>query len=337
MELFKDIWKESRMNRLLAMLPPFRWWRTVLALRYRARVHPQALLLGRETQIELSRGCKVGARVRIDPGSLGRVTLGERVWLAADVEMQTDSEVLIREGTSVQRRCTVNGSTSLGRDCILAPGVFISSGTHPFRVIPHLHIREQERRLSSEAVDIAMLDRPVWVQDDCWLGTNAVVCPGVTIGKGSVVGANAVVTHDVPPYTVVAGSPARVVGRRLDWQPPSSLNPAREEDQPYLLDARLRHDNRGTCIEVLASAPLLAALSVPKGDYRLEIIWRATQEVSVVVGPRKLNLPCGEGKLEIKAEDLEIKHGVVRCALALASDTTPDARLDVFGLQVLQN
>ncbi len=325
------------MNRLLAMFPPFRWWRMLRAFRFHARVHPQALLLGSESQIELSRGCKIGARVRIDTGSRGRVTLGEGVWIAADVEMQTDSEVRIREGASVQRRCTINGSTRLGRGCILAPGVFISSGTHPFRVIPHLHIREQERRLSSDALEIAMLDRPIWVQDDCWLGTNAVVCPGVTIGKGSVVGANAVVTHDVPPYSVVAGSPARLIGKRLDWQPPSSLNPAREEDQPYFLDAQLRHDNRGSCIEVLASAPLLAALSVPKVDCRVEIVWRATEEVTVVVGSRKLNLPCGEGKLEIKADDLEIEHEVVRCALALASDTPPSARLDVFSLQVLEN
>jgi acetyltransferase-like isoleucine patch superfamily enzyme len=325
------------MKRLLAMLPPLRWWRTLRALKYHARVHPQALLLGRESQVELGHGCKVGARVRIDPGMVGCVKLGERVWIAADVEIQTDSEVQIREGTSVQRRCTINGSTSLGRDCILAPGVFISSGTHPFRAIPHLNIREQERRLSIDVQGMAMLDRPIWVQDDCWLGTNVVVCPGVTIGKGSVVGANAVVTHDVPPYCVVAGSPARVIGKRLNWHPPSSLDPAREEDRPYFLDARLRHDNRGICIEVLASAPLYAALSVPKGDYRLEIVWRAMQEVTVVVGQRKLNLPCGEGTLEINAADLEICHEVVRCAVALASDTPPGVRLDVFRMQVLEN
>lgn len=337
MALLKDFWKESWMKRLLSMLPPLRWWRTLRALKYHARVHPQALLLGRELQVELGHGCKVGARVRVDPGRLGIVKIGERVWIAADVEIQTDSEVQIREDTSVQRRCTINGSTRLGRGCILAPGVFISSGTHPFRVIPHLNIREQERRLSSDALGVDILDRPIWIQDDCWLGTNAVVCPGVTIGKGSVVGANAVVTHDVAPYSVVAGSPARVIGKRLDWHPPSSLDPAREEDHPYFIDARLRHDNHGTCIEVLASAPLHAALSVPKGDYRLEIVWRTIQKLAVVVGQRTLNLPCGEGTLEIKAVDLEITDQVVYCTVALASDNPPGARLDIFGMQVLES
>lgn len=90
------------------------------------------------------------------------------------------------------------------------------------------------------AKELAALDSPVWVQDDCWLGANTVICPGVTIGKGSIVGANAVVTKDVPPYSVVAGVPARVVGTRLDWCPPLCIDPSREEDHPYLLDAQLR-------------------------------------------------------------------------------------------------
>lgn len=323
------------MNRFLAILPPFRWWRTLWALKYHARVHPQALLLGCRSQVELGRGCKVGARVRIDPGISGRVSIGERVWVAADVEMQTDSEVKIREGTSIQRRSTINGSTVLGRDCILAPGVFISSGTHPFRAIPHLHIREQERRLSIDAAEMGKLDRPIWVQDDCWLGTNVVVCPGVTIGKGSVVGANSVVTHDVTPYSVVAGCPARMVGRRLEWLPPSSLDPAREVDHPYLLDARLRRDERGICIEVNASAPLLAALSIPAENYRIQIVWRATQELAVMAGERKLNLPAGEGKLEIEVADLRIERTIAMCTLRLAADNTPGVCLDILGIHCI--
>jgi acetyltransferase-like isoleucine patch superfamily enzyme len=324
------------MNRFLAMLPPFRWWRALSALKYYARVHPQAQFLGSASQVKLSRGSKVGPRVRIDPGRVGRVMIGERVWVAADVEIQTDSEVRIREGTSIQRRSTINGSTILGRDCILAPGVFISSGTHPFRAVPHLHIRAQERRLSSDAAEMAKLDRPIWVQDDCWLGTNVVVCPGVTIGKGSVVGANSVVTHDVTPYSVVGGSPARVIGRRLEWVPPSSLDPAREVDHPYLLDARLRRDERGTCIEVNASAPFLAALSVPPGNYRFQISWRATQELAVMSGKRKLNLPSGEGKLEIQAADLKIEHTVAMCSLRFAPDNTLGACLDILGIQCIE-
>src|SRR5206468_5387442 len=106
--------------------------------------------------------------------------------------------------TTVQRGCTIIGSTRIGAECLFAPGVFVSSETHAFREIPHLPIREQERRLAREGV---ALGRPVWIQDDCWIGIHAVIAPGVTVGKGSIVGANSVVTQDVPPYTIVAGLP----------------------------------------------------------------------------------------------------------------------------------
>lgn len=51
----------------------------------------------------------------------------------------------------------------------------------------------------------------VIIEDDCWLGAGCVVMPGVTIGKFSIVGAGAVVTKDVPPHSIVAGIPARVI------------------------------------------------------------------------------------------------------------------------------
>jgi acetyltransferase-like isoleucine patch superfamily enzyme len=55
---------------------------------------------------------------------------------------------------------------------------------------------------------------PVRIADDADIGTGAIVLPGITIGRGAIVGAGAVVTHDVAPYAVVAGSPARVIGSR---------------------------------------------------------------------------------------------------------------------------
>lgn len=52
---------------------------------------------------------------------------------------------------------------------------------------------------------------PIVIEEDAWVGTGAIVLPNVTIGRGSVVGAGSVVTRDVPPFTVVAGQPARVL------------------------------------------------------------------------------------------------------------------------------
>lgn len=55
---------------------------------------------------------------------------------------------------------------------------------------------------------------PIIVEDDVWIGANAVLVSGVTIGKGSVVGAGAVVTRSFPPYSIIAGVPARTIGTR---------------------------------------------------------------------------------------------------------------------------
>jgi acetyltransferase-like isoleucine patch superfamily enzyme len=58
--------------------------------------------------------------------------------------------------------------------------------------------------------------RPITIGDYAWLPLRIVVLPGVAIGYGAVVGTGSVVTHDVPPHTVVAGNPARVIGTRRE-------------------------------------------------------------------------------------------------------------------------
>jgi acetyltransferase-like isoleucine patch superfamily enzyme len=55
---------------------------------------------------------------------------------------------------------------------------------------------------------------PVVIEEDCWIGSHAVILKGVTIGAGAVVAAGAIVTKDIPPYTIAAGVPARVIGER---------------------------------------------------------------------------------------------------------------------------
>jgi acetyltransferase-like isoleucine patch superfamily enzyme len=53
--------------------------------------------------------------------------------------------------------------------------------------------------------------RPIVLRDNVWIGFDAIILPGVTIGEGSIVGARSVVTEDVPPYTIAAGNPARII------------------------------------------------------------------------------------------------------------------------------
>lgn len=59
----------------------------------------------------------------------------------------------------------------------------------------------------------ATYGRPIVIEDKVWIGINSTILPGVRIGYGSIIGAQSVVTHDVPPMTVVAGNPARIIKR----------------------------------------------------------------------------------------------------------------------------
>ena len=56
--------------------------------------------------------------------------------------------------------------------------------------------------------------KPITIEDNCWLASNVVVCGGVTIGEGCVIGAGSVVTKDIPPYSLAVGNPCRVIRKR---------------------------------------------------------------------------------------------------------------------------
>jgi acetyltransferase-like isoleucine patch superfamily enzyme len=210
------VYREKNMTLLrLWTLAPARWFRCLQWFSWGVYINPTAILMGHGWSYRIGRGTIVGPRSRLITGTAGRLSLGNEVWISSDVEIETNSAIRISDGASLQRRCSIIGTVEIGKGCIISPNVFISSGTHPFRFMPHLPIREQEAFLAKDPQKAREFDKPVRIEDDCWIGVNAFVSPGVTIGKGAVVGANAVVTEDVPPYTVVAGVPARVIGQRL--------------------------------------------------------------------------------------------------------------------------
>ncbi|WP_323772749.1 acyltransferase [Alcanivorax sp.] len=184
-------------------------------IRNKARVHPGALIDGSWKSLKLGHGVKIGRDTIITLATEGCLFIGPKVWISHGVEIETSAMISVGAGTSIQRRATINGSVKIGEGCILAPNVFISSGTHPFREIPELTIREQERLIREKKGSLDSLNRPIEIGSDCWLGINVVVCPGVRIGEGVVIGANSVVTSDVEDFSVVAGIPATKIGSRF--------------------------------------------------------------------------------------------------------------------------
>ena len=112
-------------------------------------------------------------------------------------------EITAGDNCSFNSYCVVHGKVSLG-DCVrIAPGAKIFGENHGF----------------------SHLDKPICTQlntrkgivigSDVWIGANAVICDGVEVGEHSIIAAGATVTHNVPPYCIVGGTPARVIKNRL--------------------------------------------------------------------------------------------------------------------------
>lgn len=86
---------------------------------------------------------------------------------------------------------------SIGNNVFIAPNVGLYTAGHP--------LDADERNQGLEYA------RPITIEDDVWIGAGVHICPGVTVGRGSVIGAGSIVVKDVPPYTVVAGNPAKCI------------------------------------------------------------------------------------------------------------------------------
>jgi acetyltransferase-like isoleucine patch superfamily enzyme len=135
----------------------------------------------------------IGDDVRLS-GTLGIVSgrtydrpvlqIGNRVFLGHDVEISCNREVVIEDDVMIAGCCRISDNDG--------------------------HSVEMERRIHGLPPARSEI-RPVKICRGAWIGFRSFILKGVTVGEGAVVGANSVVTRDVPPHTVVAGSPARVV------------------------------------------------------------------------------------------------------------------------------
>ena len=108
-------------------------------------------------------------------------------------------DVIIGNHTRIGLHNTIIGPVTIGSHVNLAQGITITALNHNYG--------DSEKRIDQQGIST----KEVVLEDDIWVGANAVILPGVTIGKHAVVAAGAIVTKDVPPHSLVAGVPAKVI------------------------------------------------------------------------------------------------------------------------------
>lgn len=149
----------------------------------------------------------------------GRIAIGRDSIVRCRIDFDSAQGVVV-----IGNRCYLGAShfvchtaITIGDDVIVSWGVtVVDHDSHSLiwteREADVANWKRGVKRWDSVAV------RPVRIESKAWIGFGASILKGVTVGEGAVIGANSVVTRDVPPYTVVAGSPARIV-RRLKEEP----------------------------------------------------------------------------------------------------------------------
>lgn len=146
------------------------------------------------------RGSKIYHSVRMDTPPYRRFSLGDHSVVESFCCINNAvGDVMIGDHTRVGIRNTIIGPVSIGNHVNLAQGITVTALNHNFS--------DPDKRIDEQGISTAA----VHIGDDVWIGANAVVLPGVTIGNHSVVAAGAIVTKDVPQGSLVAGVPAKIL------------------------------------------------------------------------------------------------------------------------------
>lgn len=189
-----------------------------LVLKTRLKMCNGIPLVGKGVRVRGAQQLSVGSRVVLEDFAEIQATSSEGVVIEDGVSI--GSMTMIRPSGYYSRRlgrglrigsqtginggCYIgcSGGIDIGAHVMLGPGVMLFAEEHTF----------EDARTSVKQQDVSW--QPIVIEDECWLGSRVTVTGGVRIGRGSVVGAGAVVTRDIPEYSVAVGIPARVIRER---------------------------------------------------------------------------------------------------------------------------
>lgn len=152
----------------------------------------------------------IGSKTRIEPFAVLKAA-GGPLEIGSDCYIDRHAMILCNGGSiKIGNHCSFNpfcmiygqGGLTIGNDVRISTGVVIIPSNHGF------YDRNQK------ICDHPLTKKGIVIEDDCWIGANAVILDGVHIGKGSVIGAGSIVASSVEPYSIVAGNPAKLIKKR---------------------------------------------------------------------------------------------------------------------------
>lgn len=151
-----------------------------------------------------------GAEIHAMEGAVISIGRGVNIGKNSALSVAGSATLAIGENTTFFSTAHLSGSISIGRDCLFGPNVTALSGEHVIEDRRPIRVQDAEYLAKHGHPP----HREINIGDDCWVGVNAVILPGVTLGRGCVVAAGAVVTGSFADYSVVGGVPARLLKYR---------------------------------------------------------------------------------------------------------------------------
>lgn len=194
------------LRKLSSSLRMLYWQKRVAKMDGECAIQPGAVFEYPDN-IHIGQACGIArhALLRANTSKHPGITLGNRVSLLENTLLNANSGSISIDDRSWLGPFSVilgNGGVSIGKDVMIASHCTINTVSH--------HAGDTSIPMNGQGI----YTDPVVIEDDVWLGIGSIILQGVRIGKGSIIGAGAVVTHDIPPYSVAVGTPAKVIRKR---------------------------------------------------------------------------------------------------------------------------